>query len=99
MELESASRIPRSAKPECGTIRAAWRHRRHGEPVDFACRVVHATYERERRERAAERSTVRDEALAVLAARHPTEFAQLMARITAERKQSQQVVDSPTGVG
>lgn len=87
------------SKPECGTIRAAWRHRRHGEPVDFACRVVHATYERERRWRATERSDIRSEALAALAGRHPTEFAQLMATITAERKQSQQVVDSPTGIG
>jgi hypothetical protein len=76
-----------------------WWHRRHGEPVDFACRVVHATYERERRWRATERSDIRSEALAALAGRHPTEFAQLMARITAERKQSQQVVDSPTGIG
>lgn len=87
------------SKPECGTIRAAWRHRRRGEPVDFACRVVHATYERERRERAVVRSNVRSEALAALAGRHPTEFAQLMAKIAAERNTSQQVVDSPTGIG
>jgi hypothetical protein len=85
--------------PECGTIQAAWRHRRHHEPVDLRCRAVHAIYEQGRRQRAAERQTIREEALAALAGRHPTEFAQLMAKITAERNQSQQVVDSPTGIG
>jgi hypothetical protein len=43
---------PRKLAP-CGTPAAANRHRRLGEPVDFACLVAEANYRTELRQRAA----------------------------------------------
>jgi hypothetical protein len=33
----------------CGTPAAAQRHRKRGEPIDFACKVAAAKYKRDRR--------------------------------------------------
>jgi hypothetical protein len=32
--------------PPCGTVRAYWRHKRRGEPIDQPCRYAHSEYRR-----------------------------------------------------
>lgn len=72
----------------CGTNAAYQRHRRHGEPVDEACRTAHSTemssLKRARKEKIYARERARRQAHAALAHRHPEEFARLYAAALAE---------------
>lgn len=47
-ELRRGQPKPRTLRP-CGTPAAASRHRYHGEPLDFACRLAEARQRAERR--------------------------------------------------
>src|SRR4051812_24482607 len=66
---------------ECGDIRAAWRHQRHGEPIDKECRKALNDYSRDNHHFRARKQNFRNEAVAMLIVRHEKEFKELLEAV------------------
>jgi hypothetical protein len=84
---EPDAEAPRDLAP-CGTYGAYQRHARCGEPVDDECRRARNEYMRSLRAarpsvtaHSQKRSRQRAEALALLATRHPEEYAEILGGI------------------
>lgn len=81
-------------RAECGTHSAYLRHLYLREPIDKACRLAHAAYQRDYRKkmpfraklRHAEREAARRDALARLAEAHPGRAEELIAELADGRK-------------